>query len=50
VVAVLMTGTETMIISNAYFIVGSVAMLVAGVAVALSLRERVRESPAWTSS
>ena len=49
VVAVLMTGTETMLVSNAYFIAGAALMLVAGVAVALSLR-RLGESAAWTSS
>ena len=50
VVAVLMTGTETMIVSNAYFIAGSVVLLIAGTAVAVSLRQGVRESAAWTSS
>jgi len=50
VVAVLMTGTETMIVSNAYFIAGSVLLLIAGTAVAVSLRQGVRESAAWTSS
>jgi hypothetical protein len=49
VVAVLMTGTETMLVSNAYFIAGAALMLVAGVGVALSLR-RLGESAAWTSS
>jgi hypothetical protein len=49
VVAVLMTGTETMLVSNAYFIAGAALMLVAGVAVALSLI-RLGESAAWTSS
>ncbi len=49
IVAVLMTGTETMIVSNAYFIAGAALMMVAGVAVALSLR-RLGESGAWTSS
>jgi hypothetical protein len=48
-VAVLMTGTETMLVSNAYFIAGAALMLVAGVGVALSLR-RLGESAAWTSS
>ena len=36
-VAVLMTGTETQIVSNAYFIAGAVVFLAAGVAVALPL-------------
>jgi hypothetical protein len=45
-----MTGTETMIVSNAYFIAGSVVLLIAGIAVAVSLRQGVRESAAWTSS
>ena len=45
----ILTGTETMIVSNAYFIAGAALMLVAGVAVALSLL-RVEESPPWTSS
>jgi hypothetical protein len=39
VLAALMTGTETAIVSNAYFIAGAVVLLVAGVAVAASLRE-----------
>jgi hypothetical protein len=37
IVASLMAGTETLIVSNAYFIAGAVALLVAGVAVALPL-------------
>jgi hypothetical protein len=37
VVAALMTGTETMIVSNAYFIAGAAALLVAGIAVAVPL-------------
>jgi hypothetical protein len=49
VVAGVMTGTETMLVSNAYFIAGAAVTLVAGVAVALSLR-RLAESAAWTSS
>lgn len=49
ILAVLMTGTETMIVSNAYFIAGATLMLVAGIAVALSLL-RVEESRPWTSS
>jgi hypothetical protein len=49
VVAVLMTGTETMLVSNAYFVAGAALMLVAGVGVALSLR-RLGESATWTSS
>jgi hypothetical protein len=36
-VAVLMVGTETAIVSNAYFIAGAVVFLAAGVAMALSL-------------
>jgi hypothetical protein len=36
-VAVLMTGTETAIVSNAYFIAGAAVFLVAGVAIALPL-------------
>ena len=36
-VAVLMTGTETAIVSNAYFIAGAVVFLAAGIAVALPL-------------
>jgi hypothetical protein len=36
-VAVLMVGTETAIVSNAYFIAGAVVFLVAGIAVALPL-------------
>ena len=49
IVAVLMTGTETMIVSNAYFIAGAALMLVAGIAVAVSLL-RMEESRPWTSS
>ena len=37
VLAVLMVGTETAIVSNAYFITGATVFLVAGVAVALPL-------------
>ncbi len=48
-VSVILTGTETMIVSNAYFIAGAALMLVAGIAVALSLL-RVEESGRWTSS
>jgi energy-converting hydrogenase Eha subunit B len=36
-VAVLMTGTETAIVSNEYFIAGAVVFLAAGIAVALPL-------------
>ena len=50
VVAVVMTGTETMIVSNAYFIAGSVVLLVAGAAVALSLWRVPESAAAWTSS
>jgi hypothetical protein len=35
--AVLMTGTETVIVSNAYFIAGAAVFLVGGVAVALAI-------------
>ena len=35
--AVLMTGTETVIVSNAYFIAGAVVFLVGGVGVALAI-------------
>jgi len=49
ILAVLMTGTETMIVSNAYFIAGAALMLVAGIAVAVSLL-RMEESRPWTSS
>jgi hypothetical protein len=35
--AVLLVGTETMIVSNAYFITGAVVFLVAGVAMAVPL-------------
>ncbi len=35
--AVLMVGTETVIVSNAYFIAGAVVFLVGGVAVALAI-------------
>ena len=49
VVSVILTGTETMIVSNAYFIAGAALMLAAGIAVALSLL-RVEESGRWTSS
>jgi hypothetical protein len=47
--AAAMTGTETMIVSNTYFVAGAAVMLAAGVAVAHSLRQ-MEESPAWTSS
>jgi hypothetical protein len=47
--AALMVGTETTIVSNAYFIAGAALMLVAGIAVARSLL-RVEESERWTSS
>jgi hypothetical protein len=36
-VAVLMVGTETAIVSNAYFIAGAVVFLAGGVAMALPL-------------
>ena len=49
VVSVILTGTETMIVSNAYFIAGAALMLVAGIAVAASLL-RLEESRRWTSS
>jgi uncharacterized membrane protein YjjP (DUF1212 family) len=35
--AVLMVGTETVIVSNAYFIAGAAVLLVGGVAVALAI-------------
>jgi hypothetical protein len=38
-VAALMTGTETVIVSNAYFIAGALVLLAAGIAAALSLHE-----------
>ena len=37
IVATLMAGTETMIVNNAYFIAGAVALLLAGIAVAVPL-------------
>jgi hypothetical protein len=36
-IAVLMVGTETAIVSNAYFIAGAVVFLAAGIAMALPL-------------
>lgn len=38
IIATLMTGTETAIISNTYFIAGAAVFVAAGIAVALSLR------------
>jgi hypothetical protein len=37
IVAALMAGTETMIVSNAYFVAGAAALLVAGVAIAVPI-------------
>ena len=48
--AVLMVGTETAIVSNAYFITGAVVFLVAGIAVALSLLRMSDEQFAQGSS
>ncbi len=47
--AVILTGTETVIVSNAYFIAGAALLLVAGIAVAASLL-LLEESRRWTSS
>ena len=49
-VAVLMVGTETAIVSNAYFITGAAVFLVAGIAVALPLLRMTDEQFAQGSS
>jgi hypothetical protein len=50
VLAVLMVGTETAIVSNAYFITGAAVFLVAGIAVALPLLRMSDEQFAQGSS
>jgi len=50
VVAVLMVGTETAIVSNAYFITGAAVFLVAGIAVALPLLRMTDEQFAQGSA